>query len=94
VISFQIVEKFVPKEELVKVAKAILSCQDIKELSWDKDKSEYEKSMFQSSREAVEYIGLDKFWIPIIHHWNTFMWNDVQAFAQDIIEDLKEMEVK
>ena len=86
-ISFQIAEKFVPKEELKNVAKAILLSQDIRELSWNKDKSKYEKSIVQSSCEAVKYIKLDTFWIGIIHDWNMFIWNDVQSFAQDIIEN-------
>ena len=86
-ISFQTAEKFVPKEELKNVAKAILLSQDIRELSWNKDKSKYEKSIMQSSREAVKSIKLDTFWVGIIHDWIIFVWNDVQSFAQDIIEN-------
>ncbi|MCK5021028.1 MAG: hypothetical protein KAS32_28715 [Candidatus Peribacteraceae bacterium] len=84
--SFMIAEHYVPKDELVKVAKAILLAQDLREDSWDGEVKTYTKTSVESSTESVNTIGLKSVWAEIILGWNFHMWNDSQAWAQDIIE--------
>lgn len=86
--SFLIAEKYVPKNELLKVAKAVLLAQDIKEDSWDG--KYYSKTDGIAANEAVSSAGISKIWIEIIHGWNVHMWNDCQGWAQEIINTHKE----
>ncbi len=81
--SFLIAEEYVPKKELVLIAKAVMLAQDVKEESWQE--SSYAKNDLVSAKEAVEKIGCKAVWIEIIHGWNVHMWNDCQAWAQDVL---------
>ena len=81
--SFLIAEKYVPSAELLIVAETVLKAQDIKEESWNG--STYAKTDAESAKEAVRVSGLPEIWIVIIHGWNVRLWNDVQAWAQEVI---------
>jgi len=81
--SFLIAEEYVPNQELILVAKAVLLAQDIKEESWEV--RSYTKNDSVSAKEAVEKLGCKTLWVEIIHGWNVHMWNDCQAWAQDVI---------
>lgn len=83
-------ERYVPKDELKKVAKAILIAQDIREESWiytneEKTIGDYQLNNEKSAAQAVKNCEISKDWISIIAHWNNFGWNDIQWWAQEII---------
>jgi hypothetical protein len=84
--GFEIAEKYVPKDELQKVARAALLAQDIKEHSWDAKKEEYKLNDREASIKAVDDLGIDPFWRGIIGDWTAFCWNDVQYWAQEILK--------
>lgn len=83
--SFLIASKFVPPEELHKVAEAVLRAQDISEDSWN-GISRYEKTAEKSAYQAVEEIGLSDFWKDIISRWISFQWNDSQLWAKRVLD--------
>jgi len=85
-ISLIMADKFVQKEELLKVSKAVLRSQDIRELSWDPTKKRYTMDELEAAKQAVDDAGLDDFWIHVIGYWDTFIWNDVQYWARAHIE--------
>lgn len=79
-----LMKKYVPKEERIKIYKAVLLAQDIQEESWN-GKS-YDKNEFQSAKEACEQIGLDEELSFVICRWNSFVWNDIQSFAEAFLK--------
>lgn len=83
--SFLIAQKYVPKDVLLQVARNVLLAQDIREESWNG--ASYNKTNYESAKEAVESTSSDPFWINIISRWINHMWNDVQAWSQDIIAE-------
>lgn len=84
--TFEITERYVPKEELRKVAQAALLAQDIKEQSWDAKKEKYKLNDYEASIKAVADLGLDQFWRGIVSDWTAFFWNEVQYWAQEILK--------
>jgi len=87
--SFLIAEAYVPKEELLTVAKAVLLAQDIKENSWDTDTKDYAKNDAIAAKEAVEQLALKEMWATVIYMWNRDMWNDAQGWAECTIKDIE-----
>ena len=95
--AFSIAEKYVPKTTLMKVARAVLKAQDIKEDSWVNDDisapsnylGHYEKDDYQSAKEAVKICKIydKRFWAYVIYRWNFSMWNGVQTWAEAIIKE-------
>lgn len=83
--GFSIAEKYVPKEELKKVAKAVLLAQDIHEDSWDDNTKKYKLTDDVASCRAVEYLKLDNFWKFIISNWTYDHWNEGQDWANEIL---------
>lgn len=83
--SFLIAEKYVPKDTLKKVAKAVLLAQDIREDSWD-EMCRYKKTDSESAYEAVNALELDAVWSCVISGWLSFKWNDCQSWAKLILQ--------
>jgi len=86
--AFMITEQYLKKEELVRVAKAILRSQDIREESWIPTETNYKLNEQEASVQAVDEFKLDNIWKYVITEWNMFYWNDVQGWAEAIIEAL------
>jgi hypothetical protein len=89
--SFLITEKYVPKDQLILIAKGILKSQSIKEDSFYTDNNnfpKYKKSNSVAAEEAIENsIKNRSFWVQIISCWNTFRWSEVQEWAKGILND-------
>lgn len=87
--TFKIVNEYVPKEELLLVAKAVLLSQDIREESWSGTRlggAKYEKDIMTAVQEAVLQLDCKKFWTSIIYGWNVVAWNDCQEWAKEVIK--------
>jgi len=86
--GFEISKKYVPRDELVKIAKVILRSQDIREDSWYQNKEEvgvYGMSIGLSVEEARNEFDLPELWAIIITHWNYSYWNESRDFANKIL---------
>lgn len=87
--SVAIMEKFLPKEILINVAKTVRKAQDIHEGSWININSisggYYSLDHLESAKKAVEFTKIDAFWVNIIFTWNAFYWNDIQWWADAIL---------
>lgn len=89
--SVLLAETYVPKEELITIARAVLLAQNIREDSWDAAAKKYKKDDQVAANEAVEQYKLNDVWKNVIYRWNTRMWNDIQGWAECIIlEDSNE----
>ena len=78
--SFKIAEEFVPRPELLKVARAVLLAQDIREESYDQNvEHDYLKTILESVKEAVAISNVGEFWIDILKGWNTWMGTKVKG---------------
>lgn len=64
--------------------RAVLRAQDIREGSWD-GMRKYNKTDGESACEAVKEFALDAVWSCVISGWLSFMWNDCQSWAEEII---------
>lgn len=78
--TIDLVEKFVPGDTKILVARAVILAQDIKEESWSG--KIYRKDNLISAAESVKEVGLEEFWINIISMWNHSNWNGIQEWAQ------------
>jgi len=85
--SFMLAEKYVPKDELLQVCKAVLRFQEVREQSWDGRK--YAKTDAYVAKIVVKEFALQKHWVHILFRWNVDYWNDVQDFAMNMLEELK-----
>lgn len=83
--SIVIANKFVPKEELIRVYHTVLLAQKIHEESYN-DRGFYNKTHDESAIEAVQMNGLDVFWINVISNWNYYCWNDIQHHSEEFIQ--------
>jgi hypothetical protein len=92
--SLMIVETLLPKEQLPLVARVVLRAQDIKEDSWDPERTRYNKSMIVAAKEAVIDSSLthQDMWILVISDWNTWDWNDVQWWAEETLKQYGDKE--
>ena len=81
------------KEELVKLSKAILLAQDIREKSWDETINAYHKTERRVSEEACKELGLPEFYIKIVWDLIFFNWNDSQGIAESIINKYYKEEI-
>lgn len=85
--SFKIAEKFVPRPELLKVARAVLVAQDLREKSYDSNvKHDYRRTLLESVEIAVAISHVDVFWIDILEGWNTSMWKESKGWALDLLQ--------
>lgn len=83
--EISLIENLTSKENQFLVARTILTAQDIKEDSWNGEK--YLKTDLQATIEACKQYKLEDFWINIIVDFNCSSWNDIQDWAQSIIEE-------
>lgn len=67
------------------LAKTILRAQDIRELSWNDNKKEYDLSLSKACYAAVMETGIDVFWASIIVDFNDRYWNDIQFWCEDTL---------
>ena len=84
--AFNIAEKYVPKETLIRIARAALLAQDIKEGSWDEAKERYKITDAEAATEAARHFELEDFWYGPIIDWTMFDWNEVQDWAKDVLK--------
>ena len=90
--ALAIAEKFVPKEEMKKLAQTILRAQTIYEESWVTDSNKFSGGYYSlndvtAASKAAEEIGLDSFWVGIIESWNCSYWNDIQWWAEAYLKE-------
>lgn len=85
--AFQIAEMYMPKTELVSLAKTVLLAQDLREDSWSVSKVKYNLTIVEASEQAVNKKGLRESLSSIVIDLNLFHWNEVQGWAQAIIAD-------
>lgn len=89
-----LVEKFCDEDFKIKLAKTILKCQEISEGSWDDSTCKYQKSMEESTKEALVEMGLDDpdhVWYTIILTFNSQYWNDIQYWCEAILKPKEEI---
>ena len=85
--SLSIVEEFLGNNIPRMVAKTILKSQDIYEDSWNQQEHRYDLSHEDAADEACEATGLNPTWSKYISHWNWNIWNDVQGWAEAMLEE-------
>ena len=74
---------YVDKQELNKIAQAVLLSQQIHEESWDNGIiGVYKIKIHDATKKACDKLKLDPFWIDIITQWNHVGWNDIQEWAE------------
>ena len=83
-ITLNIIVKYVPKEELIKIIDTILLSLDIRLDSWNSDYTQYTKSHLECTMEASKKTKIQQYWIPIIANWNMNYWSNVNEWAEDI----------
>ena len=85
-----IAERFVPEDELRRVAEAVLLSQDIRGSSWSKAEKRYITPISEALKQAVAGVFLDDFWAGPVTWWNIAQWNEVQEWANEILEHEKD----
>lgn len=80
-----LIEEFLDSSVTQLVAKAVLKAQDVYEDSWNNNLIKYTLSHTDSAIEACIATGLELKWSKYIAHWNIFMWNDIQGWAESIL---------
>ena len=86
--SFDIIERYVTKQELLLLAKTILIAQELREASWTD--STHTKTTREICKEAIESTSLDVFWLFSITYWLSCFWNTSQDWAKQIIKNLEQ----
>jgi len=84
-----IIEKTTDDDFKNLLAQSILYAQDIRETSWNKEKSTYTKNHHQSALIACKHYQidtLDEFWIYMVTRVNKHAWNDIQDWAKSILK--------
>lgn len=79
-----LVEEFLGNITPYRVARAILKAQDYREESWDGKKYILNNSQAALCACSDLEVGLE--WSKYIAHWNDLIWNDVQGWAQAMVE--------
>jgi hypothetical protein len=78
------------KEEMEKLAKAILLAQDIREESYHKESCRYTLTQRDAAERAVSQVYGGMYlasFIDLIEDLNGYYWNDIQEIAKDIIKE-------
>ena len=85
-IALSIVEEFLGDNTSKLVAKTILKAQNIYEDSWNIEKTKHNISHEDAAYEACLATGLDIPWSKYIAHLNWCAWNDIQGWADAILD--------
>jgi hypothetical protein len=83
--AVNLVQKLVDEHTMYQIARAILKAQDIREESW-RGKL-YQTTHKDAADAACNKIDLSLMWSKYIAHWNYHIWNDIQGWANIVVND-------
>lgn len=92
---FPLIDVFVPLNERVLLAKAILFAQDIQEQSWDDKARKYSVDEAAAANKACKILEFDKLisdeqhrliLYRMVEYLNIYSWNESQGWAETLLK--------